>query len=42
MRLEGLVQLKLSNYLIGTPTRNLPDYSVAPQPSTLPRALPTK
>jgi hypothetical protein len=37
MRLEGLGQLKKIN-LIGIRTRDLPDYSIVPQPTTLPRA----
>jgi hypothetical protein len=36
--LEGLGQLKKSNDLIGIRTRDLPDCSIAPQPTTLSRA----
>jgi hypothetical protein len=36
--LEGLGKLKKLNNLTGTRTRDLPDCSIAPQPSTLPRA----
>jgi hypothetical protein len=38
LRLEGLGQWKKSNDLIGTWTRDLPACSIAPQPTTLPRA----
>jgi hypothetical protein len=38
VRLEGLGQLKKSNYLIGNLTRDLPDCTIVPQPTTLPRA----
>jgi hypothetical protein len=38
MRLEGLGKLKISNYLIGNRTRDLPACSIVPQPTTLPRA----
>jgi hypothetical protein len=38
VRLEGLGQLKKSNDLIGIWTRDLPACSIAPQPTTLPRA----
>jgi hypothetical protein len=34
--LEGLAKLKKSNYLIGIRTRDLPAYSIVPQPTTLP------
>jgi hypothetical protein len=37
MRLEGFGQLK-EIHLIGTRTRDLPDCSIGPQPTTLPRA----
>jgi hypothetical protein len=36
--LEGLVQLKKSNDLIGNRNRDLPACSIVPQPTTLPRA----
>jgi hypothetical protein len=36
--LEGLGQLEKSNDLIGNRTRDLPDYSIVPQPTTLPSA----
>jgi hypothetical protein len=39
VRLEGLGQLKKSNYLVGNRTRNLPACSRVPQPTTLPRAV---
>jgi hypothetical protein len=38
LRLEKLGQLKKSNYLIGTRTRDLPACSIVPHPTTLPRA----
>jgi hypothetical protein len=38
VRLEGLGQLKKSNYLIGTRSRDLPACSTVPQPTTLLRA----
>jgi hypothetical protein len=38
VRLEGFGQLKKSNYLIGTRTRDLPACTIVPQPTTLPRA----
>jgi hypothetical protein len=38
MLLEGLGQLKKSSYLIGIRNRDLPDCSIVPQPTTLPRA----
>jgi hypothetical protein len=38
VRLGGLGQLKKSSDLIGNGTRDLPDCSVLPQPTTLPRA----
>jgi hypothetical protein len=38
MQLEGLGKLKKFIDLIGTPTRNLPAYSIVPQTTTLPRA----
>jgi hypothetical protein len=38
VRLEGLDQLKNSNDLIGNLNRELPAYSILPQPTTLPRA----
>jgi hypothetical protein len=37
VRLEGLGQLKKSNYLIENRTRYLPACSIVPQPTTLPR-----
>jgi hypothetical protein len=37
VRLEGLVKLK-EVHLIGARTRDLPDCSIVPQPTTLPRA----
>jgi hypothetical protein len=37
MRLEGLGKLKKSNNLIGNGTRDLPAFSIGPQPNTLPR-----
>jgi hypothetical protein len=37
-RLEGLGKLKKSNALIENRTRDLPAFSVVPQPTTLPRA----
>jgi hypothetical protein len=40
VRLEGLGQLKNSNDLIGTRTRDLPACSIVPQPTTLPHAPP--
>jgi hypothetical protein len=39
MRLEGLGQLKNSNDIIGTRTRDLPACSIVPERNTLPRAL---
>jgi hypothetical protein len=36
MRLEGLGQLKKSKDLLGNRTRELLDYSIEPQPKTLP------
>jgi hypothetical protein len=41
MLLEGLGKLKKSNNLIENRTRDLPACSIVPQPTTLPRALPT-
>jgi hypothetical protein len=38
MHLEGLGQLKKFNDLIGNQTRDLPDCSIVPQPTMLPRA----
>jgi hypothetical protein len=39
VRLEGLGQLKkISSYLIGSRTRDVPACSIVPQPTTLPRA----
>jgi hypothetical protein len=39
MRLEGFRQIKKkTNGLIGTRTRDLPAFSIVPQPTTLPRA----
>jgi hypothetical protein len=38
VQLEGLGKLKEFNQLIGTRNRDLPACSIAPQPSTLPRA----
>jgi hypothetical protein len=38
MRLEGLGQLRKSNDLIGTQTRDPPACIIVPQPTTLPRA----
>jgi hypothetical protein len=38
VRLEGLGQLKKSNDLIRTQTRDLPACSIMPQPTKLPRA----
>jgi hypothetical protein len=38
MGLKGLGKLKKFNYLIGTPTCDLPACSIVPQPTTLPRA----
>jgi hypothetical protein len=35
VRLEGLGQLKKSNDLIGIRTRDLPSWSIVPQPTTL-------
>jgi hypothetical protein len=35
VRLEGLVQLKKTNYLIGNRTPDFPDCSIVPQPTTL-------
>jgi hypothetical protein len=37
-RLEGLGQLKISNDLIGTRSRDFPACSIVPKPTTLPRA----
>jgi hypothetical protein len=37
--LEGLGKLKKSNDLIGNRTRNLPNFSIVPQPTTLPHIL---
>jgi hypothetical protein len=36
--LEGLAQLKKSNEFFGNGTRDLPAFSIVPQPTTLPRA----
>jgi hypothetical protein len=38
VRLEGLGQLKKFNDLVGKRSRDLPAYSIVPQPTTLPRA----
>jgi hypothetical protein len=38
LRMDGFGKLKKSNDLIGIRTRNLPACSIAPQPTTLPRA----
>jgi hypothetical protein len=38
VQLEGLSKLKKKIHLIGTRTRDLPDCSIVPQPTTLPRA----
>jgi hypothetical protein len=38
VQLEGLGKLKQFSDLIGTQTHDLPVYSIAPQPSTLPYA----
>jgi hypothetical protein len=38
LRLQGLGKLKKSNDLIGTRTRDLPAWSIVPQPTTLPSA----
>jgi hypothetical protein len=38
VRLEGLGQLRKSNDFIGTRTRDLPIWSIVPQPTTLPRS----
>jgi hypothetical protein len=42
MRLEGLGELKKFSDLIGIRSRNLPDCSIVPQPTTLPRGPRTK
>jgi hypothetical protein len=38
VRLEGLGQLKKCSDFIGTRSRDLPAFSIVPQPTTLPRA----
>jgi hypothetical protein len=38
MLLEGLHQFEKSNDLVGNQNHNLPDYSIIPQPATLPYA----
>jgi hypothetical protein len=40
VQLEGLDTLK-EIYFLGTPSRDLPACSILPQPTTLPRALPS-